>query len=159
MKSIGIVVIAVLPVLAQTGNPISAERIREHDRFLSSDLLDGRAVGARGGNLATEYLATQFALAGAKPAGENGSYFQKVPLVGIEPSAESQLSATAAGNTVSFQWLNDFVGVSEQQKPETQFEGEAENRRDRPERDVALVPIETHSEDIAAIEGAAANDA
>jgi Zn-dependent M28 family amino/carboxypeptidase len=125
MKSIGIVVIAVLPVLAQTGNPISAERIREHDRFLSSDLLEGRAVGARGGNLATEYLATQFALAGAKPAGENGSYFQKVPLVGIEPSAESQLSATTAGNTVSFQWLNDFVGVSEQQKPETQFEGEA----------------------------------
>src|ERR1700680_1348200 len=125
MKSIGIVVIAVLPVLAQTGNPISAERIREHDRFLSSDLLEGRAVGARGGNLATEYIATQFALAGAKPAGKNGSYFQKVPLVGIEPGAEAQLSATAEGNTVSFQWLNDFVGVSEQQKPETQFEGEA----------------------------------
>jgi len=125
MKSIGIVVIAVWPVLAQVGNPISAERIREHDRFLSSDLLEGRAVGARGGDLATAYIASQFALAGAKPAGEKGSYFQKVPLVGIEPGAESQLSAAAGGNTVSFQLLNDFVGVSEQQKPETQFEGEA----------------------------------
>ena len=114
MKSIGIVVIAVWPVLAQDGNPISAERIREHDRFLSSDLLEGRGVGTRGGDLATEYIATQFALAGAKPAGDNGSYFQKVPLVGVEPQRGiAALTATAGGKTVSFQWLDDFVGVSE----------------------------------------------
>ena len=49
-----------------------------------SDLLEGRGVGQRGGQLATEYIATQFALAGAKPAGDNGTYFQKVPLVGVE---------------------------------------------------------------------------
>jgi len=125
MKSIGIAVIAVWPVLAQVGNSLSAEHIREHDRFLSSDLLEGRGVGTRGGDLATEYLGTQLALAGAKPAGENGAYFQKVPLVGIDPKPESELSATAGGNSVSFRWLEDFVGVSEQQKPETQFEGEA----------------------------------
>ena len=34
---------------------ISGERIRAHVKFLSSDLLEGRGVGARGGDLATEY--------------------------------------------------------------------------------------------------------
>src|SRR6202521_6430502 len=112
MKSIGIVVIAVLPVLAQTGNPISADRIRAHVKFLSSDLLEGRGVGARGGDLATEYIATQFALAGAKPAGDNGTYFQKVPLVGVQTAPDATLSAAAAGGKdASFRWIEDFVGV------------------------------------------------
>ncbi len=125
MKSIGIAVIVASAVLAQAGNFISAEHIREHDRFLSSDLLEGRGVGTRGGELATEYLATQFALAGTKPAGENGTYFQKVPLVGIDPKPESQLSATAGGNSMSFRWLDDFVGISEEQKPQSEFDAEA----------------------------------
>src|ERR1700740_1761094 len=100
MKSIAIGVIALAPVLAQPGNSLSAQRIREHDRFLASDLLEGRGVGTRGGDLATSYIATQFALAGAKPAGDNGTYFQKVPLVAVEPRPDSQLSATAAGQTL-----------------------------------------------------------
>jgi Zn-dependent M28 family amino/carboxypeptidase len=125
MKSIGITVIMVLPVLAQPGASPSAQRIREHDRFLSSDLLEGRAVAKRGGDLATEYIATQFALAGAKPAGANGSYFQKVPLVAIETKPSAHLSAASGGKTVSFQWLSDFVGVNEQQKTDGQFDAEA----------------------------------
>ena len=43
---------------------ISGERIRAHVKFLSSDLLEGRGV-PRGGDLATEYIASQFAVAGA----------------------------------------------------------------------------------------------
>jgi Zn-dependent M28 family amino/carboxypeptidase len=125
MKSIVIGVIAVWPVLAQSANPLSAERIREHDRFLASDLLEGRGVGSRGGELATEYIATQFALAGAKPAGDNGTYFQKVPLVAVDPLPQSRLSAAAAGRTLSFEWLNDYVGINESQKPESQIDAEA----------------------------------
>lgn len=125
MKSIGIAVIAFMPVLGQTVSSISAENIRQQDRFLASDLLEGRGVGTRGGDLATEYIATQFALAGAKPAGENGTYFQKVPLLGIETRPESQLSAAAGGRTVAFNWLNDFVGVNEQQKPDQNIDAEA----------------------------------
>jgi Zn-dependent M28 family amino/carboxypeptidase len=124
-KSIGIGVIAFAPLLAQSGSTLSAARIREQDRFLSSDLLEGRGVGTRGGGLATEYIATQFALAGAEPAGDQGSWFQKVPLVGVATKPSAQLSAIAAGRTVSFQWLKDFVGIDEQQKPEMQFDAEA----------------------------------
>jgi len=125
IKSIGITVIGALAVLAQSSSSISAARIREHDRFLASDLLEGRGVGTRGGDLATEYIATQFALAGAQPAGANGSYFQPVPLVGVDPQPDSELTASANGKTVPFRYLDDFVGLNESQQPNTQFEGDA----------------------------------
>jgi Zn-dependent M28 family amino/carboxypeptidase len=123
-RAIGVLLMAVLPVLAQdTG--ISAERIREHTRFLASDLLEGRGVGVRGGEIAAEYIATQLALAGAKPAGDNGTYYQKVPLVGIETETGATLGAVARGKSIDFRWGDDFVGVSQTQRPDTRFEGEA----------------------------------
>ncbi len=123
-KPIWIAVIA-LPALLAQGPDISSQRIRAHDRFLASDLLEGRGVGQRGGDLATEYIATQFELAGAKPAGDNGTYFQKVPLVGIETQPDATLSATAAGKTTDFKWLDEFVGVSQTQQTDTSFEAQA----------------------------------
>src|SRR5215471_3622734 len=107
MKSIGIIVIALTPLLAQNGGGVRAGNIREQVRFLSSNLLEGRGVGARGGDLATEYMAAQLAL------------------VGVEPKADAQLTAAKDGKTVAFQWLNDFVGLDEQQKPEADFDAEA----------------------------------
>jgi len=62
---------------------IDAEKIRAHVRFLSLDLLEGRGPGTRGAELAAEYIATQFALAGVEPAGDNGTYFQRVPLYAV----------------------------------------------------------------------------
>ena len=103
MKSIGIMVIAVLSLFSQPG-PVSGAHIREHVRFLASDLLEGRGVGTRGGDLATEYLATQFALAGAQPAGDSGAYFQKVPLVGVETAPGAQLSAAAGSKSKISAW-------------------------------------------------------
>ena len=71
---------------------IDAERIRAHVRFLSHDLLEGRGTGQRGGDIAAEYIATQFALDGLKPAGDNGTYMQKVPMVGITSMPETTFS-------------------------------------------------------------------
>ncbi|HEY1161362.1 MAG TPA: M28 family peptidase [Terracidiphilus sp.] len=62
---------------------IDSEKIRAHVRFLSLDLLEGRGPGTRGAELAAEYIATQFALAGVEPAGDAGTYFQRVPLVAV----------------------------------------------------------------------------
>src|SRR5436190_17001322 len=107
MRIAGLLLSLVVGAYAQD---ISGERIRAHVKFLSSDLLEGRGVAVRGGELATEYIATQFALAGAKPAGENGTYFQKVPLVGVQTAPDATLSATASGKDVSLRWLDDFVG-------------------------------------------------
>ena len=62
---------------------IDAEKIRAHVRFLSLDLLEGRGPGTRGDKLAAEYIATQFALDGVQPAGDDGTYFQRVPLYAV----------------------------------------------------------------------------
>ncbi len=127
IKSIGIAVIAsaVFAFAADPVDEISAARIRAHVKFLSSDLLEGRGVGVRGGELATEYIATQFALAGARPAGENGTYYQSVPLVGVETEPSAQLSASGKGSKVAFRWLDDFVGVSHAQKTRNPIDAEA----------------------------------
>ncbi len=121
---------AVLPLLAaslllaQTSS-VSSARIRAHVRFLSSDLLEGRGVGSRGGDLATEYIATQFELSGLEPAGDHGTYFERVPLVGAATDPRATLSASRDGLETSFQWLDDFVGVSELQQAEASIDGEA----------------------------------
>jgi Zn-dependent M28 family amino/carboxypeptidase len=117
-------VFAALPLAAQA-QTISPERIRIHTKFLASDLMEGRGVGLRGGQLATEYIATQLALAGAKPAGENGTYFQKVPLVGVETGPGAKLEASAGGKSISFAWLTEFVGSSQEQTPESRFAADA----------------------------------
>lgn len=124
MKLLSAVLFAAALNAAQ-GEDISAQRIRAHVKFLSSDLLEGRGVGARGGDLAAEYIATQFELAGAKPAGDDGTYFQKVPLVGIETAAGAELTAIAGAQTIPFRWLEDFVGGSQRQRAQNRFEAEA----------------------------------
>jgi Zn-dependent M28 family amino/carboxypeptidase len=128
LKSIGILVIAFLPLFGQEG-ALSAERIREHTRFLASEALEGRGTGQRGGDLATEYIANQFALFGAKPAGEpaggKATYFQKVPLVGVETQPDSSINAAIGGKGADFKWGDEFVGINMTQRPDARFEGDA----------------------------------
>ncbi|MEQ1759787.1 MAG: M20/M25/M40 family metallo-hydrolase [Vicinamibacterales bacterium] len=60
---------------------ISAAEVAEHLRFLSSDRLEGRAPATAGGTLAAEYLAEQLTRLGYAPAGDEGTFFQRVPVV------------------------------------------------------------------------------
>ena len=116
-----------VPLSAQM-TEISGDRIRAHVKFLSSDLLEGRGVGARGGDLASDYMATQLALLGAKPFGDDGTYFQKMSLVGVMPQPTTLTMTPTGGRNrmpISMQWLNDFVGVTMQQRPDAAFDAPA----------------------------------
>src|SRR5262249_43924741 len=55
-------------------------RMRKDITFLASDECEGRGVGTKGIGLAAEYIASQFRMAGLKPAGADGSYFQPFKL-------------------------------------------------------------------------------
>ena len=95
---------------------IDAERIRAHVKFLASDLLEGRGTGQRGGDLAAEYIATEFALYGLKPAGERNSFFQNVPMVGVKTLPDTTMKLTGPnGQTVDLKNLDDFVANNESQ--------------------------------------------
>ena len=86
-------------------------------RFLSHDLLEGRGTGQRGGDIAAEYIATQFALDGLKPAGDNGTYMQKVPMVGITLAPETTFSLVPAkGSARDLKLLSDYVAHDETQQ-------------------------------------------
>src|SRR5258707_1160616 len=95
---------------------IDAQRIRAHVRFLSHDLLEGRGTGQRGGDIAAEYIATQFALDGLQPAGNNGTYFQDVPMVGVKTLPETTFKlAPANGESLTLKNLDEFVTNNESQ--------------------------------------------
>src|SRR5215472_5549689 len=101
---------------------ISPDRIRAHVRFLSHDLLEGRGTGQRGGDLAAEYIATQFALYGLKPAGDNGTYLQKVPMVGITPSPDTTFSLVPeTGAPMRLTVLDDYVSYDQTQQAQSEI--------------------------------------
>ena len=96
---------------------IDAEKIRAHVKFLSSDLLEGRGMGQRGSDIAAEYIATQFALDGLKPAGDQGTYFQEVPMVSVTTLPDTTLSLVPKnGEPLQLKNLDDFVIHNETQK-------------------------------------------
>jgi hypothetical protein len=57
-----------------------------HIKVLSSDEYEGRAPGTKGEELTVAYLIDQFKKIGLKPGNTDGTYVQKVPLVGITPA-------------------------------------------------------------------------
>jgi hypothetical protein len=69
-------------------SPSTPEKIRAHVKFLSDDLLEGRGSGLRGSELAAQYIASQFALYGLKPGGDNGTYLQQINFVGMDAIPE-----------------------------------------------------------------------
>src|SRR3984885_16149568 len=95
---------------------IDSEKIRAHVKFLSSDLLEGRGMGQRGSDIAAEYIATQFALDGLKPAGDQGTYFQEVPMVSVTTLPDTTFSLVPKnGEPLRLKNLDDFVIHNETQ--------------------------------------------
>jgi Zn-dependent M28 family amino/carboxypeptidase len=102
----------VAPAARAAAASIDPEKIRAHVKFLSLDLLEGRGPGTRGDKLAAEYIATQFALDGVQPAGDNNSYFQRVPLYAVhtlEDETKFSFASTNGGQPVDLQYGTDIV--------------------------------------------------
>ena len=104
---------------------INPEHIRWHVRYLSHDLLEGRGTGQRGGEIAAEYIATQFAEYGLKPAGDHGTYMQKVPLVGVTTLPETQFSLVPKrGEAVNLKPLDEYVAYDQTQQPQSDVDAD-----------------------------------
>ena len=104
---------------------VDPERIRAHVRFLSDDLLEGRGTGQRGGDIAAQYIATQFALYGLKPAGDNGTYMQSVPMVGITPQPATTFAfVPAKGGANDLKVLDQYVAYDQTQQSQSDVNAE-----------------------------------
>lgn len=88
---------------------ISLDTLRGLTETLSSDEFEGRAPGTRGEELTVNLLAERFAAAGLQP-GNDGSWFQNVPLVEITADpATTALSYTANGETTALSYGSEMV--------------------------------------------------
>ncbi len=97
---------------AQTDNAASRITTQEIDaylRFLSSDLLEGRAPATRGGQIAEEYIATQLQAFGVKPGVGDSSYFQRVP-IDVVRADQASIKVTASGKAnANLRFTDDVV--------------------------------------------------
>src|SRR5258705_4381320 len=87
---------------------IDTKELLAHVKALSSDEFEGRAPGTQGEELSVAYLADQFKKVGLKPGNTDGTYFQKVPLVGITP-APAPLIFKKGGQQQTLKWKDDVV--------------------------------------------------
>ena len=71
---------------ARVARAVDSTVFKAHLEFLADDALEGRAPGTRGGLLAQKYIAAQFERLGLQPAGDSGSYFQRVPIIALAPA-------------------------------------------------------------------------
>ena len=94
--------------------PLNEAAMRANIKFLSSDLLEGRGTGARGGDLAANYIAAQMEALGLKGAGANGSFFQPASLVGVKADPNTKLVISGLNGKESFKFAEDYVATGAQ---------------------------------------------
>src|SRR5258708_5847419 len=105
-----------IPVAEKPLPMVDKERIRAHVKYLSSDELEGRGTGQRGGDMAADYIGKQFASYGLKPAGDNGTFSQEVPMVGVKTLPDTTFKfVEASGKSFEAKNLTDFVTNNESQ--------------------------------------------
>ena len=112
---------------AQKSAPAGTVReapLRAHLAFLSSDAVEGRGTGQRGGELTVTYLETQAAAAGLKPA-NNGSFRQPVKIAGVRSLPQkSSIGLVAGGQALPLQFGADWVWGPGDAKPDHTLDSE-----------------------------------
>ena len=100
---------AAIAVPADAQVAIDTATLMRHIRVLASDSFQGRAPGTLGEERTVAYLEEQFRALGLLPGNTDGSYIQKVPLVGITPDGTSRLVFSRGTARRTLKWSDDFV--------------------------------------------------
>jgi Zn-dependent M28 family amino/carboxypeptidase len=95
------------PTLAQLPD-VDMKAVLAHTRTLSSDEFEGRAPGSQGERRTVDYLVSEFTKAGLKPGNTDGTFIQKVPLVGITAAPASLVFRKGAAQQ-TLKWKDDVV--------------------------------------------------
>ncbi len=92
--------------------PITTDELLTHVRHLADDALEGRGPGTAGDTLAREYIAAQLAAAGCEPGMPDGSWNQRVPILGITSAVTRTLAARGRNGAASFTAPDEFTAVA-----------------------------------------------
>ena len=100
---------------------VDTDAVLAHVKVLSSDEFGGRGPGTKGEELSVNYLVDQFKKIGLKPGNPDGTYIQKVPLVGITPEP-ANLTFTKGGTHTELKWKDDVVAWTKHVAPAASIE-------------------------------------
>ncbi len=100
-------------------NQINQGRLLERIKVLSADELEGRAPASEGETRTVSFIEKEFKDSGLKPGNPDGTYIQKVPLIGIAPDANMQLTFTDAitKKRRTLNYGSDFMAWSKREVP------------------------------------------
>jgi Zn-dependent M28 family amino/carboxypeptidase len=88
---------------------LSADRLLDHVKVLSSDEFGGRAPGSEGEEKTVTYLTEEFKRIGLAPGNPDGTFVQNVPLVSITATDESRLLIERHGTEEALSRGVDYV--------------------------------------------------
>ena len=98
--------VKVTPAERQMAETITAEQLKDYLYFVASDEMEGRDTPSRGLDLTAKFIATMLARWGVKPAGDDGTYFQKIEL---KRSAVNPTATTVTINGQNLVYGTDFI--------------------------------------------------
>lgn len=100
---------------------IDEATIRSHIKFLSDDLLEGRAPGTRGGQLGEKYIASQLEALGLRPGAKAAdgtpSWYQSFDILGVTSQVPKTMAAKSGARTLELKFWDDFIAFTGAQKP------------------------------------------
>lgn len=106
------------PAIQKALSSISAKDFSRIDKTLSSDEYEGRAPASKGEELSTKFIENEFKKLGLKPGNTNGSFFQKVPMVGMNiENTDAKLVFAGRDNKEELAYGDDYMAFSEREAP------------------------------------------
>ena len=102
---------------------VDPAKLLEHIKALAADEMEGRAPGTAGEDKTVAYLEAQFKQIGLQPGNPDGTYVQKVPLVGIKGAQAKPLTFAKAGKTLQLKWKDEVVAWSKHVAPSAAVAG------------------------------------
>ena len=103
---------------------ITAEGVMNHIKVIASDEFEGRAPGTHGEELSINYISDQFKKIGLAPGNTDGSYFQKVPVVGIAANNDTTMTFSGAGKETKLKFGDDFVAFTRRVRENVSFDAD-----------------------------------
>lgn len=110
------------PSIQDALHTIKSHKIAAHIKFLADDLLDGRGIGTRGGEIGIKYIAGQFEEMGLLPGGENNNFTQRFPMVGIKSDTTMGFRFQYGDQCLALRYYEDFLVNPGVQLPEVSVE-------------------------------------
>ncbi len=111
------------PGAADAEKRITPDALEGAIRFLSDDLLEGRAPASQGDRLARLYVATTFRSLGLEPGGTGGSWEQPFEMVGVDSKPPREWGFESPLGRVVLRFRDDFIATNGLQAPRAALEG------------------------------------